>query len=213
MKTLFWDSTDPLDVWDNPNLYWGDPSYRLEPGDPGYVEWSPPGPSPSPKPPMQQNDIDITITSEQETAILTKIDELRALIDAFATTLTDEERARYFKLGDSRMAFDEKCDNYMHQRGDLVPPTINLPAYGRDGAAAAAVKRILARLATIEQNLTDTTIVLGADRMAADLAFYNYLPLAAKSGASGADDIYDELKTAFPGRGRRTPPTPPAPNP
>lgn len=52
MKTLYWDSTDPLDCWDNPNCRWGDPSYRLEPGDPGYVEWFPPGTEPplSPKP-------------------------------------------------------------------------------------------------------------------------------------------------------------------
>lgn len=53
MKTLYWDSTDPLDVWGNPNLRWGDPSYRLEPGDAGYVEWFPPGttpPAPEPKP-------------------------------------------------------------------------------------------------------------------------------------------------------------------
>ena len=43
MKTLYWDSGDPLDCFDNPNCRWGDPSYRLEPGDPGYVVWFPPG--------------------------------------------------------------------------------------------------------------------------------------------------------------------------
>ncbi|MCX6898361.1 MAG: hypothetical protein NT105_06635 [Verrucomicrobia bacterium] len=32
---------------DNPNCRWGDPSYILEPGDPGYVPW-PPGPQPKP---------------------------------------------------------------------------------------------------------------------------------------------------------------------
>jgi len=54
VKILYWDSDDPLDVMDNPNLYWGDPSYRLEPGDPGYVEWFPPGYTPPrPAPPRR----------------------------------------------------------------------------------------------------------------------------------------------------------------
>lgn len=53
MKTLYWDSDDPLDCFDNPNCRWGDPCYRLEPGDPGYVVWFPPGytpPEPKAKP-------------------------------------------------------------------------------------------------------------------------------------------------------------------
>ncbi len=49
MKILYWDSTDPLDCFDNPNCRNGDPSYRLEPGDPGYVPWpaapDPPAPT------------------------------------------------------------------------------------------------------------------------------------------------------------------------
>lgn len=46
MKTLYWGSKDPLDVFGNPNCRWGSPSYRLEKGDPGYVEWYPPGTRP-----------------------------------------------------------------------------------------------------------------------------------------------------------------------
>lgn len=34
MKTAYFDSGL---TWDDPNLYWGDPAYLLEPGDPGYV--------------------------------------------------------------------------------------------------------------------------------------------------------------------------------
>jgi hypothetical protein len=38
MKTAYWDSGLR---WDDPNLRWGNPSYLLEPGDPGYVDPSP----------------------------------------------------------------------------------------------------------------------------------------------------------------------------
>ena len=39
MKPVYWDSGE---CFDDPNIYWGDPAYKLEPGDPGYV---PPFPS------------------------------------------------------------------------------------------------------------------------------------------------------------------------
>lgn len=44
MKTLHWDEINPLTgtpfTWDDPNLRWGDPSYYLEPGDPGFVPYA-----------------------------------------------------------------------------------------------------------------------------------------------------------------------------
>jgi hypothetical protein len=40
MRPIYYDSSDPEAYFDNPNLRWGNPSYVLEPGDPGYV---PPG--------------------------------------------------------------------------------------------------------------------------------------------------------------------------
>lgn len=44
MKPLLWDAINPLTgtpfTWDDPNLRWGDPSYYLEPGDPGFVPYS-----------------------------------------------------------------------------------------------------------------------------------------------------------------------------
>lgn len=53
MKPLHWDAINPATgtpfTWDDPNLRWGDPSYYLEPGDPGYVPYGP-APSPPPKP-------------------------------------------------------------------------------------------------------------------------------------------------------------------
>lgn len=43
MKPLLWDSINPFTgtpfTWDDPNLRWGDPSYYLEPGDPGFVPY------------------------------------------------------------------------------------------------------------------------------------------------------------------------------
>ena len=49
MKTLLWDAINPLTgtpfTWDDPNLRWGEPSYYLEPGDPGFVPYTTPSPN------------------------------------------------------------------------------------------------------------------------------------------------------------------------
>lgn len=50
MKTLFWDATDETGqpyTWGDPRLIWGNPSYILEPGDPGYPYDAFPLPPPS----------------------------------------------------------------------------------------------------------------------------------------------------------------------
>ena len=47
MQPLHWDAINPATgtpyTWDDPNIFWGDPSFVLEPGDPGYT---PPFPNP-----------------------------------------------------------------------------------------------------------------------------------------------------------------------
>lgn len=163
--------------------------------------------------PMQQNDIDITITAAQETEIITTLDTLRTKVSAFARALTQAQRDSYFKLGDGRLGFHTAANAYIHQRADTVPPTINVSAYDKDQAAWESLGRILAKLRTIESDLVDTQTTLGADLLDADLAYYNYLPLAADAGVAGAREIRADLKQHYPGRGRSAAPpaTPPTP--
>jgi hypothetical protein len=53
---------------------------------------------------------------------------------------------------------------------------------------------------------------IGSDRLDADLLFYAFLGFSARTGAAGAQEIHDDLRTTYPGRRTpRTPPTPPTP--
>ena len=51
MKTLYWDAINPFTglpfTWDDLNIRWSDPSYYLEPGDPGFVPYDSPSPIPT----------------------------------------------------------------------------------------------------------------------------------------------------------------------
>lgn len=161
-----------------------------------------------PNQPMQQNDYSQIIPPEAEADILATAELLRTKLAPYNLSLTDDERASYFKLGDKRAAFDQKCDAYIHQRPDTVPPTVNVPEYDKDGSARAALQRIQAKLDEISAPVTDTIITIGADRMDANTAYYHYLPLAAKAGVAGTEGIHAELKDTYPG-GRRARVKPP----
>ena len=58
MKPLYWDAINPFTgqpfTWDDPNLYWGDPAYYLEPGDPGFVPYPNPNQPPEKPPRMKR---------------------------------------------------------------------------------------------------------------------------------------------------------------
>lgn len=58
------------------------------------------------------NRISAAITDANKTAILQKINEIRALLP-FLINLTPEERQTLPKLGDKTLAFDEKAASYM----------------------------------------------------------------------------------------------------
>ncbi|MBI3881956.1 MAG: DUF4469 domain-containing protein [Verrucomicrobia bacterium] len=59
MKPLHWDAINPLTgqpfKWGDLNLRWGNPSYYLEPGDPGFVPYGPAPPPPAPHKPFHRS--------------------------------------------------------------------------------------------------------------------------------------------------------------
>ena len=166
----------------------------------------------TPNRPMQQNDISITITSAAEADVLAKAEALRASIAAFAVTLTPQQRDAYFKLGDARLAFHDKSNNHMHQHPTLVPPTVDVPQYDKDATARDSALRMKSALTGPVALLDDTLTVLGSDLINADVAFYNWLPLAIRANTPGAEAVHADLKASWPGRGPGPkPPKPPTP--
>jgi hypothetical protein len=166
----------------------------------------------NPNTPMQQDEIDITITTAAEADVIAKAADLRAAILQWAVVLTQDQRDALFKLGDARMAFHEKSNDYFHQHAELVSPTVNMTKYDRDQAALDAVGRIQAAVKGATDPLDDTEMLLGSDLLSADVAQYKYLPLLIRAKTAGAEAVHADLKASWPGRGPSPrPPTPPTP--
>ena len=87
-------------TWDNPNLRWGDPSYLLEPGDPGYV---PPFSSPKkPKKHMKRK----PYLPDDEPGILSVLTALDTNLPGALATKYEVTAAQLLRLRNGRYAYE-----------------------------------------------------------------------------------------------------------
>lgn len=152
------------------------------------------------------NRISASLADADKTLILQKIAEIRALLP-FLLNLTPDERQTMPKLGEKTLAFDEKCASYMAQNPKLVPSFVELPEMEKDRALRTPLSDVARELNLLTQAVDDSTTIVGHEIYMAELAFYQNVRQAAKRGVAGAQAIFDDLKTRFPG-GNGTPATP-----
>ena len=155
------------------------------------------------------NRISAELSEANKSLILQKIAEIRALIP-FGISLTPEERQQLPKLGEKTLAFDEKCEGYMESNPTLVPGFIEVAEVAKDRALRQPLDEVVRQLDALTQMVDDTATLVGSEIYIADLAFYQNVRQAAKRGITGAQSIFDDLKTRFPGSGAQ-PAQPPAP--
>lgn len=155
------------------------------------------------------NRISLEITAAQKAAIVSAVGALKTALQGIVTNLTADERRSLPKIGDKTVAFDEKCAAYMASRPELVPGFLDTAEMALDRKLVADLLPCLRELAPLCEGLEDTITLANSDNYVGDLAFYQNVRQAAKRGVSGADTIYNDLKTRFPGRPKKEP-TPPA---
>ena len=181
-------------AWNAPGLMWN-----------GTV----PNPQPIHRPMASDNRISTEITAQKKAAIIAAVQALKTELQGITINLTAEERQALPRIGDSTLAFDEKCAAYMASRADLVPSFLDTAEMAKDRKLVADLLPCLRELAPICEGLEDTIMLANSDNMVGDLAFYQNVKQAAKRGVSGADTIYNDLKERWPGRPRVTPPPTP----
>jgi hypothetical protein len=159
---------------------------------------------------MPYQNISAVLTAADQTAILAKLNEITALLP-FLVNLTAEERSTLPKMGDNTEPFVNKALTYAENNPTLVPPYVNVPELRKDFNLASQLTLIRQQAMQLAEALDDTEMALGSESYVTALAFYNSVKQAAKMNVPGAEAIYDDLRTRFPGGGST--PTPPAPNP
>ncbi|MDR1216469.1 MAG: hypothetical protein LBK25_07295 [Treponema sp.] len=131
-----------------------------------------------------------------------KIDAAWALLAPYTLALTPSERQTLPKMGAKTLEFVEKSFDFARRNPDLVPPYLDVDAFGVDFSDAHGLWTILNSVQQFEEAIDDTEMIAGSEAYQAALVFYHSVKAAAAQDVPGAKAVYEELKTRFPRPGR-----------
>jgi hypothetical protein len=151
---------------------------------------------------MKDNQHTQVIPSTVLTQVQTKINEAAALLAPYLLALTPAERHELPKMGEKTIGFVEKAYDFARQNPALVPPYLDVEAFGVDFSDAHGLWTLLNTVQQLEQSIDDTEMTAGSEAYQAALVFYKSVKMAAAQDIPGAKAVYEELKTRFPQTGR-----------
>ena len=157
------------------------------------------------------NRISAAIASADKAAILTKIQEISALLP-FLANLTGSESHGLSSIGTARAGMDDAFLQAMTAHPELVPGFVSMNETNKDRALRRDLSDIFQPLTELHQAISDTDTLASHDSYVTYLSFYNNAKEAARRGVLGADTIVANLQRFFPRGGRSNPPPPAPPN-
>ena len=150
------------------------------------------------------NRISATLAPADKTAVLAAIATIKTKLP-FLVNLSPDERRQLPKMSDKKIGFDQKCAGYMTSNPELIPSFVNVAELGKDRTLAADLNDIARQLSELAEGVSDTTMLALSEAYMTDLSFYQNVRQAAQRGVVGADSIYGDLNTRFPGRSAAKP--------
>jgi hypothetical protein len=153
---------------------------------------------------MKENTHVQAIPQDVLTQAQTKIQEVLTLLSPYLLALTPAERQGMPKMGEKTISFVEKAYDFAKQNPNLVPPYLEMAAFGVDFEDAHGLWTLHSMVLQLEEGLGDTEMAAGSEAYQAALVFYKSVKMAAAQDISGAKAVYEELKTRFPGGKRKT---------
>lgn len=178
--------------WDDPDLHFDDPRLR----------WGQPFPSITN---MSNNRISSVLASGAVTNINTAIATIRTNLP-FLVHLTKEERHDLVKAGEKRQGAVGLGRIFAAQHPEALPANFDAVEFAKDGTLFDAYAPVVAAIASLAEDVSDTDLALRNDLM---LEFLDLYALAKANNRNGQYDAFlDSVATIF-ARGPRTPATPP----
>ena len=146
------------------------------------------------------NRISLNLPEELVASVKQHFADASEAVSQSLINLSPEESKALPKLGDKSYSFVTKTLEYMKVPGTPMPPYVNGEELYIDLKAYDTLRQILQSVMPLIDQLNDTMALSGSEAYIAALSFYNYIKGAAKSNVPGAQTIYDDLSSRFPGR-------------
>lgn len=144
-----------------------------------------------------ENLISIEVTAQEATDLTQALTVIENFMKAKLISLTPEQRKEYGRVGDGRINWLNKANDFMVANPDTVPPFIDIAENTKDRLASQAINPILSKITTLNTAFEDTMIVMLNDMYYNALTYYKNVQVLAKNNVPGASAIYDELKKEF----------------
>jgi hypothetical protein len=144
------------------------------------------------------------IPPETMAEVKRKIAEVAALLVPYIIPLTVDERRHLPKMGDKTLSFVGKAHELALANPALCPQYLNVPEFGIDFEDAVSLVSLKNAVKQVYEGIDDTEMVAGSEAFQAALVFYNYVKSAAANDVYGAKAVYEELKTRFPGKKKKS---------
>jgi hypothetical protein len=106
-------------------------------------------------------------------------------------------------MGEKTLAFVEKTYDYAQTNPNLIPPYVDMAAFGIDFNEAHGLWTIHNKSRQLEEGLGDTKMAAGSEAYQSALVVYHSVKMAAAQDIPGAKAVYEDLKTRFPQGGKR----------
>jgi hypothetical protein len=106
-------------------------------------------------------------------------------------------------MGEKTIDFVEKALDFAKQNTNLVPPYLEVDAFGVDFSDTHGLWTLFNSIRQLAEGIDDTEMVAGSETYQVARVFV--LPLGQGGGTQdipGAKAVYEELKTCFPRTGR-----------
>jgi hypothetical protein len=129
----------------------------------------------------------------------TKIQEVLTLLAPYLLALTPAERQGMPNMGEKAISSVEKAHDFAQQNPNLVPPYLEIAAFGAYFADAHGLWTLHNLVQQLEEGISDTEMTAGSKACQIVLVFYKSVKMATVQDIPGAKAVYEELKTRFPG--------------
>jgi hypothetical protein len=156
---------------------------------------------------MSKNNISAALAADAVTNITTAIATIRTNLP-FLTNLTPEQRHTLAHAGVSGQGAIQDSLNFVQQHPEALPATFNIAEFLKDGALNTAFAPVVAEIAQLNQDVTDTMIVLQGDLYSEFLDVYAYSQANNRNGSY--DSFIQSIKSRFARGPKAKPATPKA---
>ncbi len=147
-----------------------------------------------------ENTISIEIPADVQNAVISKFNEIAALLDPFTVNVADDEQGSLLKVGDKTIPFVDKVKGYTGSAPEYVPGFMDVPEFLRDKAALESLDSMSKSAMPVVRMIDDLFSLTANDSFAAALIYYKSVKAAADAGEAKAKAIYEDLAKRFPGR-------------